>query len=104
MRRADNKNRDRAMCQHLDCFAAQHDRRYSTPAVRCHDDEIAEPSRRRVDNGLIRVIVLDVYRIAVHARGQSSVLRKVEIPRRSICRVPRILSGVSVTMQLDRDV
>jgi hypothetical protein len=34
MRRPDNKNRDGAMSQHFDCFAAQHDRRYSTPAVR----------------------------------------------------------------------
>ena len=91
MWRPDNKNRDGAMCQHFDCFAAQHDRGYSTPAVRCHDDEIAEPSRRRVDDGLIRVIVLDVYRVAVHARGRSDLLRRVEILGSSICHVPRIL-------------
>ena len=84
MRRPDNKNRDGAMSQHFDCFAAQHDRRYSTPAVRGHDDKIAWLPCRRVDDGLIRVIVLDVYRVAVHARGRCGLLRRVEIPCQGI--------------------
>ena len=104
MRRPDNKNRDGAMCEHFDCFAAQHDRRYSTPAVRRHDNKIAQLSRRGVDDGLIRVIVLDVHRVAVHARGRSSLLRRVEILRRSICRVPGILFGsVRDHLRLDRE-
>jgi hypothetical protein len=91
MRCPDNKYRDGAMSQHLDRFAAQHDRRYSPAAVRGHDDKIARLPRRRVDDGLIRVIVLDVYRVAVHARGRRGLLRRVEILGSPICHVLRIL-------------
>ena len=61
------------------------------PALRCHDDKIAWLSRRRVDDGLIRVIVLDVYRVAVHAHGYCGLPRRVEIPGGPIFRVLRIL-------------
>ena len=104
MRRPDNKNRDGSMSQHFDCFAAQHDRRYSTPAVRSHDDKIAWLSRRRVDDGLIRVIVLDVYRVAVHARGRYGLLRRVEILGSPICHVLRILFWcIRDHLRLDRE-
>src|SRR5277367_1036885 len=104
MRRSDNKNRDGGMSQHFHCFAAHYDRRYSTPAVRGHDDKIAWLSFGRVDNGLIRVIVLDVYRFAVHARGHYGFLRKVEILGSPICHELRILFWcVRDHLRLDRE-
>ena len=104
MQRPDNKNRDGAMSQHFDCFAAQHDRRYSAPAVRGHDDKIAWLPCRRVDDGLIRVIVLDVYRVAVHTRGRCGLLRRAEILGSPICNVLRILFWcVRNHLRLDRE-
>lgn len=90
MRRPDNKNRDGTMCQHFDCFAAQHDRRYPTPAVRCHDDEIAEPSRRRVDDGLIRV------QFTPAATAASFAELRYFAARFAVCLA--YCSGVSVTI------
>lgn len=91
MRDPNNKNRDGAMSQHFDCFAAQYDRRYSAPAVRGHDDKIASLPCRRIYDGLIRVIVLDVCRVAAHARGHRDLLRGVEVLGRPVRSVVRIL-------------
>lgn len=98
MRRPDNKNRDGSMSQHFDRFAAQHDRRYSTPAVRSHDNKIAWLSRRRVDDGLIRVIVLDVYRVAVHARGRYASFAELRYLAARFAMCFAYCSGVSVTI------
>jgi hypothetical protein len=46
MRRANNENRDGAVRQHLERFTSQYDRSKATPAMRSHDDQIAQMMAR----------------------------------------------------------
>src|ERR1700691_2079276 len=53
-----------AMCKHLDCLAAEDDRRDAVAAVRSHDDEVAAFRCRGVDDRLVGLFMLDLDRLA----------------------------------------
>lgn len=57
------------MGQNLDSFTAEHDGGNAMPAVRGHNDQVASPLFCRVNNGLVRMLVLDVDRITGHGGG-----------------------------------
>jgi hypothetical protein len=53
--------------QHIDGFAAEHQRRNAASTVGGHHDQVAAIPYRRVDNGQVRLFVLGVDDAATHA-------------------------------------
>src|SRR5580765_1755731 len=60
------EDRDGAVGQHFDSLAAQHNCRDPAPPMGSHYNQIAPIRFRRIDNGLERMLVLDMDCIATH--------------------------------------
>src|SRR6516162_3991100 len=61
------------MREHLDCLAAENDRRDTATPVRSHHDQIALSRLGGFDNRLIDLFMLDVERVANNTRQLSSI-------------------------------
>jgi hypothetical protein len=54
------------MREYFHGLAAENDCRNSTPPMRSHYDQVADVVRRRINDGTMRVFVLDAYGIAAN--------------------------------------
>jgi hypothetical protein len=71
----------RATRQHLDGFAAENNRRSATPPMRGHDNDVAPSRFNRIDNRLVRLLVLNLHYVARHTRGRCGILCYAKIFR-----------------------
>src|SRR5262245_46248015 len=64
-----NEDRDLAVGDDLDALAPQHEGCHTLAAVRRHENQVAALLGGRLDDGVVRVIPLDVHRVTGHARA-----------------------------------
>src|ERR1700738_4736625 len=75
------EDRDGGVGQHFDCLATQHNCRDPAPPMGGHHNQIAPFCLRPVDNGLERMLVLDMDCIATHTGFRCSILYLPEVLR-----------------------
>ena len=77
-----DQNGDIAVRQHLYGLAAKHDYRDAVPTVRGHCDQVTAILVRRIDNGAVRMLVLDMDHSAANAGCRCGIVYLCRVFRR----------------------
>lgn len=95
MRRAwrNDEDRDCAVGQDLKGLTAEYDGRRSAPTVRGHHYEIASPRIGRADDGLVRLRVFEMKRLAIDPARARSCLDRFETLHRNACHALLVQLG-----------